>query len=299
MKIIGMNKEKCIKCLECLKDCPASLFFKPPTKAGEKREVVFNDPYNSCIKCGHCISICPVKAIIFEDAEESYEFEGVKTPSSLINYEDLMKVLRSRRSIRRFKSEPVPKEDSEAILEAMRYAPSATNAQLWEYIVITDPQEIEKLQKCVIKMMKLARKALKLARIFKIFLSKRIKKLVSDPATKISLDEFLERTNNGEDRIFYNAPVIIITYAPVTGSKIMTAADAGIALTYGMLTAQARDLGTCWIGFAQEALNRFKKNKKFFRIPKKMNVNGVLIIGYPDVKYYRVPPRKKLKIKWV
>ena len=298
MKIIGINKEKCITCLECVKICPASLYFKPPTKVGDKRDVIFNDPYNSCIMCGHCISICPTNAVNFEDAEKPYEFEGAKHPSSLINYEDLMKVLRSRRSIRRFKSEPVPREDIEAILEAMRYAPSAMNAQSWKYIIITDPQEVEKLRESVIKMMKMARKALKIAKILKPILPKKLKKLVSDPATKISLDKFFERTKNGEDHIFYNAPVVIITYAPVYGSKMMTANDAGIALTYGMLIAQSRNLGTCWIGFAQEALNRFKKNKKLFKIPKKMNVNGVLIVGYPAIKYHRVPPRKPLNVKW-
>ena len=115
-----------------------------------------------------------------EDAEKPYEFEGAKHPSSLINYEDLMKVLRSRRSIRRFKSEPVPKEDIEAILEAMRYAPSAMNAQSWKYIIITDPQEVEKLRESVIKMMKMARKALKIAKILKPILPKKLKKLVTE-----------------------------------------------------------------------------------------------------------------------
>ena len=299
MKIIGIIKEKCITCLECVKICPVSLYFKPPTKVGDKRDVIFSDPYNSCIMCGHCISICPTNAIVFEDAERPVEFEGAKKPSSLINYMDLMKILRIRRSIRRFKSDPVPKEDIEAILEAMRYAPSAMNAQSWEYLVITDPQEIEKLRQCVIKMMKIARKALKLAKILKLFLSKKLKKLVTDPTTKISLDKFLERTKQGEDRIFYNAPIVIITYSALSGSKMMNANDAGIALTYGMLIAQTRELGTCWIGFAQEALNRFKKNKKMFKIPKKKMVKGVLILGYPAVNYLRVPPRKKINIRWL
>lgn len=299
MTIIGINKEKCITCLECVKICPASLYFKGPTKIGDKRDVIFSDPYNSCIMCGHCISICPTNAVLFENAESPVEFEGTKDPSSLINYKDLMKILRSRRSIRSFKSGHVPKEDIEAILDAMRYAPSAMNAQSWEYLVITDPQEIERLRQCVIKMMKIARKALKFAKILKPFLPKKLKKLVTDPTTKNRLDKFFERTKQGEDRIFYNAPIVIITYSSLLGSKMINANDAGIALTYGMLIAQTRDLGTCWIGFAQEALNRFKKNKRMFKIPKQKIVNGVLILGYPAVNYLRVPPRKKINVRWL
>jgi nitroreductase len=54
---------------------------------------------------------------------------------------------RSRRSVRRYRPEPVPEELLEELLEAARWAPSAVNTQPWEFIVITDPalkQEVGK-----------------------------------------------------------------------------------------------------------------------------------------------------------
>ena len=297
MLVTGINDEKCIKCRECVKECPSDLYISPPTKTGEHRKVLFENPYNRCNGCGHCVSICPTDAIIYEKGDPAYEFEGVGKPESIVDYETVVKILRTRRSIRRYKPDPVSKEDLEAVLEAMRYAPSASNMQSWEYIVLNTPESIEKLRQGVINLMKLAKKALKLVKYIKPIIPKSLKDRALDPGTKIGLDNFFIDLENGKDPVFYNAPAVIITYAPAYGH--MAGNDAGIALTYGMLAAQARGLGTCWIGFAQEALLRNKKLRKWFKIPKHTSVNGVFILGCPAVKYKRVPPREPLKVKWI
>jgi len=51
---------------------------------------------------------------------------------------EFMDLVLKRRSIRKYKPEPVPKEDIEYILEAARQAPSWANRQCWRYIVVSD-----------------------------------------------------------------------------------------------------------------------------------------------------------------
>ncbi len=51
---------------------------------------------------------------------------------------DTLQTILSRRSVRKYKPEPVPAEDLERILEAGRQAPSAGNRQPWHFIVVTD-----------------------------------------------------------------------------------------------------------------------------------------------------------------
>jgi len=51
---------------------------------------------------------------------------------------ELMEVIRKRRSIRKYKAEPVSEEDIEYVLEAARLSPSWGNKQCWRYIVVTD-----------------------------------------------------------------------------------------------------------------------------------------------------------------
>jgi F420 biosynthesis protein FbiB-like protein len=52
--------------------------------------------------------------------------------------EELHAFLRSRRSIRRFKPDPVPADCIQRILETAIYAPSAHNLQPWRFVVITN-----------------------------------------------------------------------------------------------------------------------------------------------------------------
>ena len=52
---------------------------------------------------------------------------------------DVLKAIRNRRTVRRFKSNPVDEEMLQMILEAGRWAPSFSNLQPWKFIVIRDP----------------------------------------------------------------------------------------------------------------------------------------------------------------
>jgi formate hydrogenlyase subunit 6/NADH:ubiquinone oxidoreductase subunit I len=141
MKIIGIDQANCKKCKECIKDCPSRLFFEVETTVNEENilEINFKDPHNACIVCGHCIAVCPTGAILSEGMEElggAFEFEEAKDPTKIIDYGNILKLLRSRRSIRRFQNKPIPADQVKLILEAMRYAPTASNAQSWNYTVV-------------------------------------------------------------------------------------------------------------------------------------------------------------------
>lgn len=57
----------------------------------------------------------------------------------------LLSLLRSRRSVRAYKPDPLPKEKIQSILEAGCLAPSAHNRQPWNFIVITNRDTINRL----------------------------------------------------------------------------------------------------------------------------------------------------------
>jgi nitroreductase/ferredoxin len=298
LKINGINSNECIKCEECVEECPAKLFFKKQTEGTtEAKEICFEDPNNLCILCGHCLAVCPTNAVTAEEIEGLYEFPEAKDPAKIASYETLLKVLRARRSIRRFQKRPIPQDQIELVLQAMRYAPSASNAQNWNYIVVTDPEKIQYFGKQVTKIFYLLRKVLKLKQIVRLFVSGATKQLLLDPKTEISITRHISSFEAGQDLIFYNAPCVILSHAPAYGS--MAGVDAGIALTHGTLAAQSLGLGTCWIGFAQEAVQRDGKLRKWLQIPKGRNCYGVMVMGYPAVKFHRVPPRKELKVRWI
>jgi nitroreductase len=59
---------------------------------------------------------------------------------------ELWDVLRTRRSIRKYRTDSVPDEKIEKVLEAARIAPSADNRQPWDFVVIRGRQKIRELE---------------------------------------------------------------------------------------------------------------------------------------------------------
>jgi nitroreductase len=59
---------------------------------------------------------------------------------------DLIEIIRGRRSIRKYDTKDVPGETVDQLIEAIRWAPSWTNCQCWEVVVVRDPAVKEQLQ---------------------------------------------------------------------------------------------------------------------------------------------------------
>ena len=53
-----------------------------------------------------------------------------------MDYQNLLELVKKRRSIRKFKPEPIPDEYVDKIIEVARWAPSGANSQPWEFIVV-------------------------------------------------------------------------------------------------------------------------------------------------------------------
>ncbi|MBN1677127.1 MAG: nitroreductase family protein [Candidatus Thermoplasmatota archaeon] len=60
---------------------------------------------------------------------------------------DVRTVISARRSIRRYEKKPLPAELLEELLESARQAPSASNAQRWSMVVVTDDEKKQRLVK--------------------------------------------------------------------------------------------------------------------------------------------------------
>ena len=78
----------------------------------------------------------------------------------MTGYDDLLELLRSRRSIRRFSDRPVSRTEIARLLEAARWAPSNHNRQPWKFIVLEDRQEIQTLAASVSRSLALKLKSL-------------------------------------------------------------------------------------------------------------------------------------------
>ena len=59
---------------------------------------------------------------------------------------DAFEAIRKRRSVREYTGDPIPRKVLESIVDAGRLAASGSNRQPWEFIVVTEPEMINKLK---------------------------------------------------------------------------------------------------------------------------------------------------------
>lgn len=251
---IQIDRNKCIGCRLCVKDCVSGIIGFKDGKA------VMNAPH--CIECGHCYAICPAQAVSMPGYDE-------RDCGSVVSMEEidsvtLLAAMKSRRSIRQFKQLPVEQERIDMILQAGRYCPTATNSQNVAYTVLGSQQDaIEKL--CI----ELLRKGQKIA----------------SPVSK-----FVRNAKIDDQFLFKGAPLVIV----VSGTY---GVDASLASSYMELMAESLGLGVMYSGFFVAAAKLSGKVGKLLNLPPKHKPITCMVIGYPDVTYQRIPPRKPLKAK--
>ena len=180
---------------------------------------------------------------------------------------DLHQFLRSRRSIRRFKPDPVPDSVIKNILTTATFAPSAHNRQPWRFCVVTDLSVKQKLADAM---------AIEFER-----------DLENDqlPPTEIQ-----KRTKRSRERMTA-APVLIILCLDMSEMDVypdkkrkqaefrmamQSVANAGMQL---MLAAHAEGLGSVWVCsplFVQETI------QNVLGLPKTWEPQAMFFVGYPD-----------------
>lgn len=71
---------------------------------------------------------------------------------------ETLRAIKTRRSIRKYRNKPVPKEFIGQLLEAAMYAPSARNYRSWQFLVIDDRMKLDDISELhpYAKMMKQA-----------------------------------------------------------------------------------------------------------------------------------------------
>lgn len=181
---------------------------------------------------------------------------------------DIMELLSSRRSIRKFKNLLVPDDILSMLLEAGRLAPSRANSQPWKFIVVKDPEIKKHLsiasynQQVVID-----------APILIVVLG------VIDPRKSVP-DRTAELVEAGcIDEDVKEAADHVLDDWSLNELKVDAALNSAIAAAQIMLAAHGLGLGCCWVKLVndQEVL-------KVLNTPEQFYHTGILAIGYPDQK---------------
>ncbi len=188
---------------------------------------------------------------------------------------DIIEVIKNRRSVREYKTEQIPDEEIEFLIDCARYAPSGFNMQPWSFLVIKNKEALKKIsesgKKSMIPMLEPMKNASQKARDFLVFLK-----------------------TKGTD-MFYNAPVLVI----VLGNKNAPTVDfdCPMAAQNMMLAAHSRGIGSCWVGGVLPALMDEKLLKEL-GAPEGYKAVAPLIFGYPKGET-QMPEKIEPEITWL
>ena len=247
--------------------------------------------------CGHCLAMCESKSITIEGI--SYETNIRELPADRLDYRQLIEFLMTRRSVRIFQNNPVPRELIDRILDVISTAPFGVNPDNVEINIITDKSLIEK---AVPEMSKLY---MQLGKIIKIPALDWLIKWSMPKETQNTLMNFIvphiekgHYTNSQNvDDIARNAPALILFHA-LKGAEEHTV-DAHIYLTNALLAAHSLGLGAAAIGLIGPAINQRKLLRSLLQIPSENEVVETMILGYPKLKFKRAIIRLIKKVVYI
>ncbi|MEG1481290.1 nitroreductase family protein [Clostridium sp.] len=269
-----VDKNKCIGCGLCVKDCFPNDIELVDGKAHIKNE--------TCIKCGHCIAVCPKNAVFTDE----YNMDDVKPydkDTFDIDPENLLNFIKFRRTIRSFKNKDVENEKLLKIIEAGRFTQTGSNSQNVSYVVVKD--KVSELRDLVLETLK---------NMGEFILNS---KEEMNPLYKRYANVWIQMynankdSNSKDDKLFFNAPSLIMV---VSDSEV----NASLAASNMELMTDALGLGTFFSGFFVRASQENKAIKALLGLKETENIVNCMVIGYPNVKFQRTVPRKAPVITW-
>lgn len=195
-----------------------------------------------------------------------------------MKFNEFKDIVLGRRSVRKYRDQEVTNEDIIDLIECARYAPSDTNSQTWEFIVIKNKEKIKKIEELTWEALH--------------EIANHASERGHEKPAKLLLKSFGPYAT-----AFSDAPALIICLATPYESKFREKVfepmkmiseevwreegikSSSLAIQNLMLAAHAKGLGTC--PMTGPVLLAEKKLRDYLHIEENKTVNMVVALGYP------------------
>ena len=264
MSLFVVDQELCLRDGICVAECPRYLIEAPTPDA---YPTPIDGADDLCIDCGHCVTVCPTGALAHR-AMSPADCPDVQ-PDLLPSGQQVEHLLRARRSIRTFEPRPVTRELLARLIEVGRYAPTGSNRQTVEWLVVQEASETRRLARIVEASMQ------------------------SPSTSAVEARTMALAKSRGLDRICRGAPHVIVAHTP-RGQE----SGGIIALSFLEVAAFSLGLGACWGGYFTGAINNWPPLREALGFPDGRVAAGSLLVGYPRYRYEKLPLRKEARVAW-
>ncbi len=274
MPTITITQKNCTRCGSCLHVCPVRILH---FESAQGPPCYIPGGQGRCILCGHCEAVCPTDALSLTDERLAPALQTEHLfPLSRTALSDQFSM---RRSIRHFMETPVQRETLQDLLDLVRYAPSGTNSQQIQWLVIHSRDQVQRLTAHVADWMR------------------HLLQQGHPIAERFNLAGMIKAYEKGNDPICRHAPHIIIAHADA--NRAINQVDGIIALTHVDLAAPSFGLGCCWAGFFQYACEGWPPLQEALGLPTGHQTIYALLVGTPAIQYQRPPKRNHGIVRWL
>lgn len=227
-----------------------------------------------------------------------YPLEPRDAYGNLDKWNEVERVVFTRRSVRNFSDKPVPEPLIRRVLEAGRHAPSGGNSQPWKFVVITNTALLNEMNEAAFNI---------LNDRFQMYIDdEKVKDLATstpgppnlgswDP--RIILGGVGKSVVNRVNPVLLGAPVVILIAADtrcIGGPQT----QVGICGQNMVLVANSLGLKATWVGFIA-AVNGVPAIMQKLGLQDPFRIIQSLCIGYPRFKQEGIAPREFRPITWI
>lgn len=173
---------------------------------------------------------------------------------------DVLLNIQNRRSVRKYGSEQIKREELDQILEAAIAAPSACNEQPWFLTIIQNSDIIKEIS------------------------SKTLEEMKKSP------EQWIQDMGEKCKCVFYNAPTVIVVSGKDEGYSPIT--DCSAAIQNMLLAAESLNIGSVWIGLTDHYFRAVENYREKLSIPNGYTAFYTVALGYKLDNTVKPGPRK-------
>jgi nitroreductase len=252
------------------------------------------------MECGHCAAVCPNCAIQVECLNE-----GKFVPVKKLDVDDnqILSLMRQRRSVRRYKDKPVPRKLIDRIIDAAHSSPTGAGRMTTGIIVIDNPKTLSTLSELVYKEYEGLEKHLKNP-IARFFIKRKVKRRKGKEMLRTLLDFvmpamywYIRWYREGKsDEILRNCPALILFHSPIY--EPMSAYNCVIAAFHAIMMAEVLKIGTCFNDLIPQVCFR-RPIRNLIGLSDDREVYASITMGYSKFPFRRIPPRELAEVRYL
>ena len=294
--MIHIDESTCKSCGLCGKVCPRHVT-EVVEEDGGKRTVVAAERAELCMHCGHCVAVCPTNSIAVDGLET--DAFGDLEPMEISNGQ-LLTLMRQRRSVRRYKDKPVPREVLDRIIEAVHASPTGAGRASNSVVVVDRREKIEVMMEHTYALYE------KLDRMLDRPIPRYFIKRKTGARSVGMLESFVMpgmrwyirwRNEGMGDEISRDCPALMLFHGPA--DEPMVEANGSIAAFHALLMAETLGVGGCFNHLIPAACNRNPELRAMLSLADDAEVHAGVTLGYPAIKFLRAIPRRAAEVRYL